>query len=183
MRVEAGGGDAVRGGRGDAEGEEGEPRWLEDDWVVPQTAAWANELWGTMGIDGWIRGQEPQGWGQNGERLERGSVVAEDRAWLEERREVREGGERGIRRGRGSDREEREDRGSEAAEGRATASPRVSRAEEELDRGVEGDGGVRLGAATGDEVEAEDEVNGGCVGAMERRLRRKRKGLQVEGVQ
>jgi len=63
------GGVAARGGDGEEEGAEAEPHWLGDSWVVPQTAEWANELWETLGIEGWERGQEPPGWGPDGERL------------------------------------------------------------------------------------------------------------------
>ena len=56
VRLEAGQGTAEHEQGGDEEGS-----WLDDDWVVPQTAEEANEMWGTRGLTGWRRGQERVG--------------------------------------------------------------------------------------------------------------------------
>ena len=50
--------------QGTTEHEQGgdeEGSWLDDDWVVPQTAVEANEMWGTRGLTGWRKGQERVG--------------------------------------------------------------------------------------------------------------------------
>ena len=41
----------------------------DDDWVTPNTVDGVNELWEVWGIAGWKRGQEPEGWGADGERI------------------------------------------------------------------------------------------------------------------
>ena len=63
-------GEGGEAGQGTAEHEQGgdeEGSWLDDDWVVPQTAEEANEMWGTRGLTGWRRGQESVGMPGEGE--------------------------------------------------------------------------------------------------------------------
>ena len=69
-----GGGEGERGrGRGEEEEEEtgvGEGgEWLEGDWVTPKTVEGLNELWEEQGLAGWWRGQEPEGWSKDGDRV------------------------------------------------------------------------------------------------------------------
>jgi len=107
-------------------------------------------------------------------------MEVEDGARAEPGRREREGGEDSVKRGRGSDRSDREDRGGKAVERRAAASPRVRKAEEDAGQGVEGDMGVRQGARAGDTAGAGEGVTVGEAGAEGRRLWRKRRRQQVE---
>ena len=52
---------------GHEQGGDEEGSWLDDDWVVPQTAEEANEMWGTRGLTGWRKGQERAGMTGGGE--------------------------------------------------------------------------------------------------------------------
>ena len=114
------GGEAVRG-RGTAVVDtEDELHWLDDSWVVPQTVEGANELWETLGMEGWERGNEPPGWGPDGE-------------WLVEGREGMSGEGTDARGGKGEGVrddsevcEEREERRRSAGMGEAEAEGQVA---------------------------------------------------------
>ena len=78
QEAQGGGGGAGERGRGRREEEEEETgvgeggEWLEGDWVTPRTVEGLNELWEEQGLAGWWRGQEPEGWNKDGDRVNEG---------------------------------------------------------------------------------------------------------------
>ena len=136
-----------------------------------------------MGDDGhgWVgtgAGQEPPGWGPDGERLERELVVEAEGAREDASWEDREGREEVTREGRGRDTNGRVGKGSEEAERRAAAGPRVRSMEMEQGHGVEDDEGARQRAGVGVTVDDAEGATEGARGDEDRRMERKRKGRQ-----
>ena len=174
-------GVTARGGDGEEEGARVEPHWLGGGWIVPQTAEGANELWETLGIEGWERGQEPPGWGPDGERLGQ-ELEASEGVRTEERAQGRRGGggnvgrkrSRGVRQQRGGDEEGIARQAADSARAGEGDEVRVDEMEEdgnsELGERMEGTVGEGERAARARRGPAEDAAAEAAAGEEDRHL-------------